>query len=107
MVWIADHLKLANLQTGLNSVLDQNPGIDPAIYDETVLWAGTGNASGDRAILGLTLRDARPRILVQREGLQWHPTLAGDQLVWANERGPNAGLLSAVPLAAALAGTQP
>jgi hypothetical protein len=102
VVWSAAHLMLANLQTGFSSVLALNPGLDPTIAGETVLWSDTGPGTASD-IWGLTLTDARPRVLVQREGNQWHPTLAGNQLVWTNDRGPNDGLLSTVPLAAALA----
>ena len=71
-----------------------------------MLWSDIGS-DHDTDIWGLTLTDARPRVLVHREGYQWHPTLAGDQLVWTNDHDPYAGLLSATPLAAALAAPQP
>ncbi len=107
LVWLgaSPQVNLANLQTGLRTVLAQDTGVDLTIQGETVLWSGPGG--GDEDIWGLTLRDARPRLLVQAEGHQWHPTVAGDRLVWANERGANGGRLCATALAAALAGSGP
>jgi hypothetical protein len=106
VLWSDYYFRLADLQTGAQTVLLERAISGPAIQGDTVVWAGSTDL-GPSHIWGMRLADRIPIQLTSGDDGQGYPTIAGSWLVWENYTGPYSGRLNSMPLAAAFAAGTP